>query len=210
MATYNLAMVEGNITNDFEDIKSDGIKLSKATNRYFTKDDEKKQVTEYHRIHVFNKLKDFVLKNFKKGNQIRIEGERQVFIIEKDDKKKKYYTILASKVDFPANLNSVTLLGRLGADPKLNQLEQNQVTTFSLAVNKADKTQETMWFNISTWGKLAAVSFKYLKKGSQVLVKGSIRTSKWETDGEENTKDEIVAQHVIFVSDIVSGVTQSD
>lgn len=75
--------------------------------------------------------------------------------------------------------HTVILVGNLGRDPEMRYTPSGQaVTNFSVAVddsytnNSGERVERTIWFRISTWGKLAEVCNNYLKKGRKVLVEG--------------------------------------
>lgn len=98
-------------------------------------------------------------------------------------------------------LNKIMLIGNLGRDPEL-QMTANEgipVTKFSLAVNrtytvKGEKKDETEWFNIVTWNKLAETCEKYLHKGSKVYIEGRISTRKYtDKEGVQRTIVEVIA-----------------
>ena len=100
-----------------------------------------------------------------------------------------------------------TILGNLGQDVELRELESGQkVATFSLAANErwtnkdGEKEERTHWFRITAWGKLAETADKYLSKGDQVLVTGSrIGSSAWiAEDGEARSTVELTARNITF------------
>lgn len=69
------------------------------------------------------------------------------------------------------------LIGNVGNDPELRYTPQGQaVCNFSLAVNRkwtdaqSQSHEETTWYRVATWGKLAEVCGQYVKKGRPVLV----------------------------------------
>ena len=71
-------------------------------------------------------------------------------------------------------MNKLTIIGHLGRDPEMRYTPEGQaVTTFSVASSRKYKTaageprEETEWFNVSAWGKLAEVCNQYLTKGSR-------------------------------------------
>ncbi len=106
-------------------------------------------------------------------------------------------------------LNKVFLIGRLTRDPEIRFLPSGtQVTTFTLAVNRAYKTkdssdwkEETYFFDVEAFGYLAERLGKQLNKGTQVLVEGQLRQDKWETpSGEKRSKIKIVADKVNMLS----------
>lgn len=88
-------------------------------------------------------------------------------------------------------VNEVRLIGNLGVDPEVRHLSADSaVASFSLATSesyidkKGEKVTNTEWHRVQLWGKLAGIAEKYLKKGSQVYISGSIRYDKYEKDGE--------------------------
>ncbi len=89
------------------------------------------------------------------------------------------------------DLNNVTLIGRLTADPVLQYLAQSgmAVANFSIANNyyMANKGgDEVNFFEITAFGKQAETVGKYLKKGKQVAVYGTLRQERWQ-DKETGT-----------------------
>lgn len=81
----------------------------------------------------------------------------------------------------------VIVVGHLGTDPEMRYTPSGQpVTNFSVATNRrwtdqeGNPQEETTWFRVVAWGKLAELCNQYLKKGLMVLVDGQIRTRSWE------------------------------
>ena len=96
-------------------------------------------------------------------------------------------------------MNSVVLVGNLGADPELRQAGDKDVCNFRIATSEyGDKTE---WHSIVVWGNQAQSCGQYLSKGSKVAIHGRLQTRQWE-DKEGNTRytTEIVAQNVEFLS----------
>ena len=106
-----------------------------------------------------------------------------------------------------AGLNKVMLIGNLGKDPEMRfTANGNPVTTFSVAVNRTsttpegDRREETEWFNVVTWNKLAERCSEYLQKGRRVYVEGRLQTRSWEgEDGVKRYRTEVVAGTVLFL-----------
>ena len=98
-------------------------------------------------------------------------------------------------------LNKIMLIGNLGRDPELNvTAEGTPVTKFSLAVNRTyksntgDKREETEWFNIVAWNKLAEICERYLHKGSKVYIEGRLTQRKYtDKEGTQRTSVEVIA-----------------
>ena len=103
--------------------------------------------------------------------------------------------------------NKIIMIGNLTRDPELkNAPSGTPVCGFGIAVNKKYKKdnemkEEVTFINVIVFGKQAESCGQYLNKGSQVLVEGSLRESRWETeDGKKSSKHEIIAQSVRFMS----------
>jgi single-strand DNA-binding protein len=106
-----------------------------------------------------------------------------------------------------AGLNKVMLIGNVGKDPEMRYTANGAaVTTFSIAVNRnfqgndGERREETDWFDIVTWNKLAELCSQYLQKGRQTYVEGRLHTRSWEgQDGVKRYKTEVIAQTVVFL-----------
>jgi single-strand DNA-binding protein len=106
------------------------------------------------------------------------------------------------------DLNKVMLTGHLGADPEMRYTAQGSaVTTFRVASNRSwkstDGTQhdDTEWFRVVAWEKLAEICNQYLTKGTRVYVEGRLQTRKWQDQsGQERYMTEVVAQDMIILS----------
>lgn len=102
-------------------------------------------------------------------------------------------------------MNRVTLYGRLGAEPELNNTKTGAcVLKFRLATNERQKRGEewvdhTEWHAVVVWGKRAETLSRMLRKGSAVIVEGALRTSSWEKDGQKRSRTEVSASEVILV-----------
>ena len=78
-------------------------------------------------------------------------------------------------------MQKIIASGNLGRTPTMRTTRTGQqVTDFSMAVNRkyndrSGETQnETTWFNVTCWGRIAEVASEYLKKGDKVLVEGRV------------------------------------
>jgi single-strand DNA-binding protein len=117
-----------------------------------------------------------------------------------------------------AGLNKVQLIGRLGKDPEIRNLDNGvKVANVSIATSEQwkDKTtgqkkEVTEWHNLVLWRGLADVAEKYLKKGNQVFVEGKIRTRSWEKDGIKRYTTEIFVDDLIMLGGAPSGGQRSE
>ncbi|MGH8213969.1 MAG: single-stranded DNA-binding protein, partial [Rhodanobacteraceae bacterium] len=102
-------------------------------------------------------------------------------------------------------VNKVILIGNLGADPETRYTASGSaIASVSLATseNWKDKqtgeTQErTEWHRVKFFGRLAEIAGEYLKKGRQVYIEGSIRSSKYtDKEGVERWSTDIIANEM--------------
>jgi single-strand DNA-binding protein len=79
------------------------------------------------------------------------------------------------------SLNVVTLVGRVGGDPEVRYFESGSVKCrLTLAVNRFTRNRdEPDWFELELWGKTAEVAANYVRKGTQIGVKGSLKVETW-------------------------------
>lgn len=110
--------------------------------------------------------------------------------------------------------HTVIIAGNVGRDPEMRYTPSGQaVTSFSVASSRSytnstgARVEETIWFRISAWGKLAETCNQYLRKGSKVLVEGRLVADTngspriWtRQDGTPGTSFEINASTVRFLS----------
>jgi len=106
-----------------------------------------------------------------------------------------------------ASLNKVMVIGNLGTDPEMRFTPSGKpVTSFRIATTRTylspegERRQETEWFSVVTWNKLAETCNQFLAKGRRAYVEGRLRTHSWEgQDGQRRFRTEIVANRVIFL-----------
>ena len=98
------------------------------------------------------------------------------------------------------SLNRVQLIGRLGKDPESRFTPTGKkVTSFSLAVGQRWKgadgkvKEQTEWFNIEAWGRIAEICQQYLQKGRLVFIEGRLKTDRYEDKGETKYFTKVVA-----------------
>jgi single-strand DNA-binding protein len=106
-----------------------------------------------------------------------------------------------------ASLNKVMIIGNIGSDPEMRFTPNgNPVTSFRVATNRVyntpegERKEETEWFSVVAWGKLAEQCNQFLTKGRRVYAEGRLRTHTWEgQDGQRHYRSEIVANRVLFL-----------
>lgn len=99
-----------------------------------------------------------------------------------------------------ANLNIVTLLGRLAKDPELRRTQNDiPVTTFPVAVNRRGKDQGVDFIDVVCWRNQAEFVCRYFSKGMAIFIEGSIQVRTWkDKDGNNRKAVEVVAYNVQF------------
>jgi single-strand DNA-binding protein len=111
--------------------------------------------------------------------------------------------------------HTIILVGNLGRDPEMRYTPSGQaVTNLNVASNRkyttsdGNQVEETIWFRVSTWGKVAENCNQYLKKGSKVLIEGRLNPDPdtgsprvfTRQDGSSGASFEVTAQTVKFLS----------
>ena len=103
-------------------------------------------------------------------------------------------------------LNKVMLIGNLGADPEMKYTANGSaVTTFRIAVSRSfggdgERREETEWFTVVTWNKLAELVGQHLQKGRKVFIDGRLTTRSWDgPDGQKRYRTEVIANQVLFL-----------
>ncbi len=106
-----------------------------------------------------------------------------------------------------SGVNKVILVGRLGKDPEVRNLDNGAtVANFTIATSESykdkttgEKKEITEWHNIVLWRGLAEISQKYLHKGDLVYIEGKLRTRSWEKEGVTRYTTEIIADNMTML-----------
>ena len=98
-----------------------------------------------------------------------------------------------------ADIAHVTLIGRLTRNPETQEVKNNSVAKFSIAVN-GFKKDSVSFFDCEAWGKAGEIIQKYCEKGSQVAVAGTIRIDRWEDkEGNKRSKPVVNVREVTLL-----------
>ncbi|RKX83610.1 MAG: single-stranded DNA-binding protein [Spirochaetes bacterium] len=101
-----------------------------------------------------------------------------------------------------ADINHVVVVGRLTRDAELKYTNNGYaVSKVSIAVNQRRKindqwTDEVSFFDVVIWGKTAEALKDYLVKGKQIGIEGKLHQSRWEQEGKQRSRVEIVASNI--------------
>lgn len=101
-------------------------------------------------------------------------------------------------------VNKVIVLGNCGNDPEIKAFADGGiVANLSVATSESwkdkqtgEKKERTEWHRIVFRNKLAEIVRDYVKKGSKVYVEGSLRTRKYEKDGQTHYTTEVYADQM--------------
>ncbi len=104
-------------------------------------------------------------------------------------------------------LNKVMIIGNLGKDPEMKYTQQGTpITSFSVAVSRTWKgpdgspQEETEWFRVVAWERLAEQCNEFLRKGRKVFIEGRLKTREWTgQDGQKRFTTEVVATSMILL-----------
>lgn len=105
-------------------------------------------------------------------------------------------------------LSRVQIIGNLGRDPEMRFTPSGAaVTEFSVAVNRRRRGQdgqnvdETDWYRVICWSRLAEIADQYLRKGTRVYVDGRLQLRRYTgNDGQERTSVEVVASDMVILT----------
>lgn len=114
-------------------------------------------------------------------------------------------------------LNKVLLIGNLGKDPEMKYTPSGSpMTSFSVAVSRNWRTpdgenkEETEWFRIVAWDKLAEQCNEYLHKGRKVYLEGRLKTREYQgQDGQTRQITEVIAYEMIILDSRQTGPLDS-
>lgn len=104
--------------------------------------------------------------------------------------------------------NRVQLIGHVGQDPEIKNLEGGKkVATISLATNdhymnaKGEKIEQTEWHRAVAWGKTAEIIEKFVQKGKEVAIDGKLTTRNYDdANGVKRYVTEILINEVLLLS----------
>lgn len=102
-----------------------------------------------------------------------------------------------------ANLNLVTLVGRLVQDPEAQSTPTGKtVCRFTVAVDKRGKDAGANFIDCVAWKQRAEYLSKYGKKGTQIVVSGRLDQQTWEKDGKKQSKINVIGDEVQLLSSV--------
>lgn len=113
-----------------------------------------------------------------------------------------------------ASYNRVVLVGNLTRDIQLRHTPAGTaVTDVGLAINEKVKrgenyVDETVFVDITLFGRTAEVAGQYLSKGSNVLIEGRLKLDTWEKDGLKHSKLKVIADNLKMLGSKGEGIAK--
>ena len=107
----------------------------------------------------------------------------------------------------PADLNRVTLVGRLTRDPEMRHTAGGDaICSIRLAVSSRARDEGGNWgdrsnyFDVTVFGRQAETASTYLAKGRRIGVDGRLSWREWQTqDGSKRQSVEVIANDLFFL-----------
>jgi single-strand DNA-binding protein len=107
----------------------------------------------------------------------------------------------------PADLNRVTLVGRLTRDPELRHTAGGDpICSIRLAVSSRARDESGNWgdrsnyFDVTVFGRQAETASTYLAKGRRIGVDGRLSWREWQAqDGSKRQGVEVIANDLFFL-----------
>jgi len=103
--------------------------------------------------------------------------------------------------------NKVQLIGRLGQDPEIINLESGKkIAKFSLATNdnykdaSGQKIENVQWHNLIAWNKTADIIEKYVTKGKEIAIEGKLTSRSYDdNDGNKKYVTEVLVNELLML-----------
>ncbi len=117
-----------------------------------------------------------------------------------------------------ANLNKVMLMGNLTRDPEVRYTPKGTaVADIGLAINRfysgdnGEKREETVFVDVTLWGRSAEVVGEYCKKGRPLFVEGRLQLDTWDDkqSGQKRSKLKVVGESVQLIGSREGGGGES-
>lgn len=98
-----------------------------------------------------------------------------------------------------AGYANITIVGNVGRDPEQKDSKAGPMAKFSVGVSPR-RDAETVWFNVTAWGKTADVVMKYVKKGGSVLVSGELQVRSYQDkQGQAKMSVDVNARDLVLL-----------
>lgn len=104
-----------------------------------------------------------------------------------------------------------TVTGYVGGEPQVKTVSEQQVASFSVAVNRKTSggKKQTLWIRVNCWNRLSDVATQYIRKGSLVQISAEwLRPSSWiANDDTLQTSLDVDANRLVLLDRAEAGAT---
>lgn len=126
---------------------------------------------------------------------------KKINIMKMGEKSSEFVEIADNIVNYEKeksmSVNQIILSGHLTRDPETKDVGDKKVSKFGLAVNRNYGENEVDFFDIEAWGPSQVCTEKFLVKGKEVTVIGSVRQDRWEDkEGKSRSKVFVRADNI--------------
>ena len=104
-------------------------------------------------------------------------------------------------------MNKILIIGNVGGEPEMRYTPSGDpVTSFSVATSRrytaqGEQREETQWFRVSAWNRLAEICNQYVTKGMKVYIEGRLLVREYVAqDGQTRTSVDVTAFEVRFLN----------
>ena len=103
--------------------------------------------------------------------------------------------------------NSVQLIGHVGQEPEIKNLEGGKkLANISIATNEVyyrengDKVEQTQWHRVTAWGKTADIIERFVTKGKEIGIEGKLTHRSYDDkDGNKRYVTEVIANEILLI-----------
>jgi single stranded DNA-binding protein len=102
---------------------------------------------------------------------------------------------------------NIQVTGFVGSDPQIKTVGEQQVASFSVAVNRKNGgKKQTLWLRVNCWNKLSEIAAQYVEKGSLVQVTTEwLRPSAWvDQSGAPQASLDVDANRLVLLDRLES------
>jgi len=102
--------------------------------------------------------------------------------------------------------NKIIIAGNLTRDIELRYLESGTAiastaiaTTRKFKSKTGDQKEETLFIDITLFGRTGEIANQFLRKGSKILVDGRLKLDQWEKDGQKRSKHSVIVENLTML-----------
>jgi single-strand DNA-binding protein len=108
-------------------------------------------------------------------------------------------------------MNKWVGMGRATKDPEVRYTKDNKaIATINVAVDRRFNKDVTDFFKCTAFGKTAEFVEKYIRKGTKVVIEGTVQNDNYEKDGVKHYGTNIIIEAIEFAESKKAGNTQPD